>query len=157
MTNAHCIAGPGTIKALKEVGLAENPKRGLLLVAQMSSEGTLADGGEYSKACVKQAYDHDDFVFGFVAQQRLTDHPGFVTLTPGVQLKAGGDGLGQQYNTPESVMAKGADIIQVGRGILNAPDRKATAAEYRKQSWEAYEARIGKEIPAKYPKACFTA
>ena len=151
VTNAHAIAGPGTVEALKEVGLPLG--RGCLLVAQMSSKGTLADGGAYSKACVQQAYDHEDFVFGFVAQQRLTDHPGFVTLTPGVQLKKGGDGLGQQYNTPEVVMQKGADIIQVGRGILNAEDRAATAKLYREQSWEGYLKRLeGPVVASTYPK-----
>eukprot|EP01061_Rhynchopus_euleeides_P040527 TRINITY_DN69803_c0_g1_i1.p1 TRINITY_DN69803_c0_g1~~TRINITY_DN69803_c0_g1_i1.p1 ORF type:complete len:302 (+),score=124.90 TRINITY_DN69803_c0_g1_i1:90-908(+) len=153
ITNAHCIAGPGTVEALKEVGVPL--KRGLLLVAQMSTKGALADGGPYSKACVQQAYDNEDFVFGFVAQERLTDHPGFLTLTPGVQLKQGGDGLGQQYNTPEVVIGKGADIIQVGRGILKAADRPAEAKKYREQSWEGYLKRLETSPIAevRYPKA----
>eukprot|EP01063_Lacrimia_lanifica_P011053 TRINITY_DN17817_c0_g1_i1.p1 TRINITY_DN17817_c0_g1~~TRINITY_DN17817_c0_g1_i1.p1 ORF type:complete len:275 (+),score=123.15 TRINITY_DN17817_c0_g1_i1:52-876(+) len=155
VTNAHCVAGPGTVEALKEVGVPL--ERGLMLVAQMSTKGTLADGGPYSEACVKQAYDHDEFVFGFVAQHRLTDHPGFLTLTPGVKLAKGGDGMGQQYNTPESVMALGADIIQVGRGILNAEDRAAEAKKYREQSWAGYLSRLEKSPIEKvpYPKSHF--
>jgi len=155
VTNAHCVAGPGTVEALKDVGLPL--KRGLMLVAQMSTKGTLADGGQYSAQCVKQAYDNEDFVFGFVAQTRLTDHPGFLTLTPGVKLAAGGDNMGQQYNTPESVMAKGADIIQVGRGILNAEDRAAEAKKYREQSWAGYLKRL-ETSPIQetmYPKSYF--
>ncbi|KAJ9472068.1 Uridine 5prime-monophosphate synthase [Diplonema papillatum] len=154
VTNAHIVAGPGTVEALKKVGIPL--KRGCLLVAEMSSKGTLADGGPYTKAAVEQAYAHEDFVFGFVAQRRITDHAGFLTLTPGVQLQKGGDAMGQQYNTPASVMAKGADIIQVGRGILNAPDRSAAAKEFRKQSWEAYTARLAEsELSVPYPKAMF--
>eukprot|EP01064_Diplonema_japonicum_P039267 TRINITY_DN97_c1_g2_i1.p1 TRINITY_DN97_c1_g2~~TRINITY_DN97_c1_g2_i1.p1 ORF type:complete len:281 (+),score=80.56 TRINITY_DN97_c1_g2_i1:23-844(+) len=155
VTNAHIIAGPGTVEALKEVGVPR--KRGLLLVAEMSSKGTLADGGPYTKACVQQAYDHEDFIFGFVAQHRLTDHPGFITLTPGVKLQAGGDSLGQQYNTPSSVVGKGADVIQVGRGILNAANRAEEARKYREQSWEGYLKRLEtspiSETP--YPKSVF--
>eukprot|EP01060_Flectonema_neradi_P002763 TRINITY_DN1174_c0_g1_i5.p1 TRINITY_DN1174_c0_g1~~TRINITY_DN1174_c0_g1_i5.p1 ORF type:complete len:271 (+),score=53.99 TRINITY_DN1174_c0_g1_i5:40-852(+) len=152
VTNAHCVAGPGCIEALKKVGLPR--QRGLLLVAEMSTKGTLADGGPYTAACVDQAYEHEDFVFGFVAQRRLTDNPGFLTLTPGVQLKKGGDDMGQQYNTPESVIMKGADIIQVGRGILNAPNRTEEAKKYREQAWAAYEERLAKSPieSTPYPK-----
>jgi uridine monophosphate synthetase len=37
----------------------------------------------------------------------------------------------------------GADVIIVGRGILEANDRKAEAERYRHEAWSAYEARVG--------------
>lgn len=118
--------------------------RSLLLLAQMSSADNLFIPS-YTAACVKHARENKNFVMGFIAQESLNQAPGdnFITMTPGVQKAAGGDGLGQQYNTPRKVIVEaGADIIIVGRGVLNAVDRRKEALEYRKQGWLAYQDRI---------------
>ncbi|KAI9809140.1 MAG: hypothetical protein M1825_002430 [Sarcosagium campestre] len=130
-------------------------ERGLLLLAEMSSEGNLLTGA-YTTSCVAMARAHSDFVVGLVAQRALNAEPGdnFLTFTPGVSLPRAqqhgvngaspGDGLGQQYNSPRSVvLEKGADVIIVGRGILSADDRLAEAERYRSEAWKAYEERVG--------------
>ncbi|CZT19791.1 related to Orotidine 5'-phosphate decarboxylase [Ramularia collo-cygni] len=118
--------------------------RSLLLLAQMSSANNYFTP-EYTSACLKHARENKDFVMGFIAQQTLNQAPddNFITMTPGVQLQSGGDGLGQQYNTPQKVVSEGGtDIIIVGRGIIAASDRRAAALEYRKQGWQAYRDRV---------------
>ncbi|KAI9817549.1 MAG: orotidine 5'-phosphate decarboxylase [Pycnora praestabilis] len=124
--------------------------RGLLLLAQMSSEENLLTE-TYTEKCVEMARKHTDFVLGFIAQRSLNKLPedDFLTFTPGVSLPAEGrkmgDSLGQQYNTPRKVvLEEGCDIIIVGRGIITATDRPAEAERYRKEAWTAYEERIGK-------------
>ena len=137
--------------------LAEPPLiRGLLLLAEMSSEGSLMTGG-YTQACVKTAREHKDFVVGFVSQRSLNEgvaHGGgdnFLSFTPGVNLPSEGeqaitgDGQGQQYRTPKVVLGKaGVDVVIVGRGILGAKDRRREAERYRAECWRAYEGRVGR-------------
>ncbi|NXV79600.1 UMPS synthase, partial [Atlantisia rogersi] len=139
--NAHVVPGSGVVKGLKEVGLPL--QRGCLLVAEMSSQGSLATG-EYTKAAVQMAEDNSDFVFGFISGSRVSNKPEFLHLTPGVQLQAEGDNLGQKYRSPKEVISeKGSDIIIVGRGILSASDRLQEAEKYRKAAWESYVSRLG--------------
>lgn len=134
LVNAHILPGPGVIEGLREVGLPRG--RGLLLLAQMSSRGHLLDEN-YSRRAVSMAQEYSDFVVGFIAQKKMAD--GFLTMTPGVKMRKGGDGLGQQYQTPEFVVKEeGSDIIIVGRGIYEADDPIREAERYRQISWRAY-------------------
>ena len=136
ITNAHTVPGPGIIQGLKEVGLSKG--RGLLLLAEMSTKGTLAKGS-YTEETLKMAQENKDFVIGFITMRQLIDDPCFINMTPGVQLAVGGDALGQQYNTPEKVIGENkSDIIIVGRGIYEATDPVAEAKKYREAGWKAY-------------------
>ncbi|EKD19814.1 uncharacterized protein L3040_002501 [Drepanopeziza brunnea f. sp. 'multigermtubi'] len=135
-------------------GIEEAPMdRGLLILAQMSSQGNFMTK-EYTDACVESAREHKGFVMGFISQESLNTEKGdaFITMTPGCQLPSDfedddaevkGDGMGQQYNTPQKLIGTmGNDIVIVGRGIIKADDPVREAERYRKKAWQAYEERI---------------
>ncbi|KIM90915.1 hypothetical protein PILCRDRAFT_94573 [Piloderma croceum F 1598] len=164
ITNAHPVPGPSVITGLASVGLPLG--RGLLLLAQMSTEGSLATGS-YTDDAVRMARAHREFVIGFIAQRRM-DHVGtspsslpdgvedFIILTPGVSLEMSGDSMGQQYRTPEKVILEnGCDVIIVGRGIYGKGTGDALdvgcvalqAEKYRTEGWNAYLKRIGSTGP----------
>ncbi|XP_066514657.1 uridine 5'-monophosphate synthase-like [Hoplias malabaricus] len=140
MVNAHAVPGPGVVKGLQAVG--QPLGHGCLLIAEMSSQGSLATT-EYTQSVVKMADDFPKFVFGFISQSKVSCKPEHIHMTPGVQLQSGGDGLGQQYITPDDVIcSRRSDIIIVGRGILKSEDRVKAAQEYRRAGWEAYLKRF---------------
>lgn len=107
LVNAHVISGPGIIHALRQgaeqaasareaaktgdaeaatgAPLVDPPVRGLLLIAEMSSKGSLATG-DYTEANVTMAEENADFVAGFICQHKLSEDPGMIHMSPGVQL-----------------------------------------------------------------------
>lgn len=140
LATVHSVPGPGVIEGLRKIGL--DIGRGILLLAEMSSSGSLAKGS-YTEETLEMARRYSDFVIGFIAQRKLTDEPFFIHMTPGVSFADSGDSLGQQYNSPEYVIAeKGSDLIIVGRGIIHAEDPAAAAKQYQEAGWRAYERRI---------------
>lgn len=148
------MPGPSIITGLSSIGLPLG--RGLLLLAEMSTKGSLATG-TYTEAAVQMARAHRDFVIGFIAQRRMDgvgagsddniEDEDFLILTPGVGLDAKGDAMGQQYRTPkEVVLDSGCDVIIVGRGIYGKDptliDNIVTQAKrYKEAGWAAYLAR----------------
>eukprot|EP01137_Pigoraptor_chileana_P026732 Opistho-2@8461 len=144
VVDAHVVPGPGIVEGLREVGLPKG--RGLLLLAEMSSKGALATGS-YTEAAISMANDYTDFVIGFICSRRLVhDRPSLLHCTPGVSMADSGDALGQQYRTPEQVVAGGSDVIIVGRGVYGSGDARANALRYREAGWAAYCKRIGRDL-----------
>lgn len=136
LTNAHILPGEGVIQGLREIGQPRH--RGLLLLAEMSSKGHLFTAA-YRQQCFALAFKYRDFVSGFICQQGDKKYPEFLYIAPGVKLAAGGDGLGQQYRTPEmAIVEQDCDIIIVGRGISTQENPLNIAQTYRANAWKAY-------------------
>lgn len=147
ITNAHGITGSGIVKGLKEAAQETSKEpRGLLMLAELSSKGSLAYG-EYTEKTIEIAKSDKEFVIGFIAQRDMggTDE-GFdwIVMTPGVGLDDKGDGLGQQYRTVDEVVTTGTDIIIVGRGLFGqGRDPIVEGKRYRDAGWDAYLKKTG--------------
>ena len=145
------------VEALAQVASSDDfhygPHRGLLILAEMTSKGSLATGA-YTTASVDYAREFKDFVIGFVSTRALTEVQSdvtsategedFVTFTTGVNLSSKEDKLSQQYQTPKSAIERGADFIIVGRGIYLDSDPIEAVRRYQKAGWDAYLARVGR-------------
>lgn len=154
--NCSILPGEGIVEALAQTASGADfpygPERGLLILAEMTSKGSLAKG-EYTQASVDHARKYKNFVLGFVSTRSLGEVPteassqsedeDFVVFTTGVNLSSKEDKLGQQYQTPESAIARGADLIIAGRGIYAAADPVDAVQRYQKAGWEAYLGRVG--------------
>lgn len=140
LINAYTIPGPGIVSALAEIGAIK--QRGLILIAELSSHKNLL-AADAKQAALELAKIYPDFVIGFITQHALGDLPGLLNFTPGIQLEAGADNLGQRYTTPETaILQHGADVIIVGRGILASANPLAKARAYRERCFDLYQQRI---------------
>jgi orotidine-5'-phosphate decarboxylase len=150
IVNASILPGPGVIQALDEtISQAGVADRGILILAEMTSKGSLAVG-DYTRASVEIARQYPRSVLGFVATRELSTFQGdqpegedMVVFTTGVNISSKGDALGQQYQTPAAAMKGGSDFLIAGRGIYASQDPVAAAREYQKAGWDAYQMRIG--------------
>jgi len=137
VVNAHTVSGPGVVEGLQKASEG-SVTQGCLLVAEMSSQGSLATG-TYTQATLEMANQSPDFVMGFICQSRVSQDPSLLHMTPGVQLNEGTDSLGQRYLTPQEVICnRGCDLIIVGRGIYAASDSTAAAMQFQKAGYKAY-------------------
>lgn len=156
LVNASILAGDGIVEALTQTWLSNDfpnkDERGLVMLAEMTTKGTLATGA-YTKASIESARKHKEFVVGFVANRALgsietsvpaTEAEDFVVFTTGVNLATKGDPLGQQYQTPEQAIGKGADFIISGRGIYASKDPIQAVKLYQEEGWKAYSGRINR-------------
>lgn len=149
ITNAHGVTGAGIVQGLKQAASETTAEpRGLLMLAELSSKGSLAYG-EYTEKTIEIAKSDKEFVIGFIAQRDMGGvEEGFdwLVMTPGVGLDDKGDGLGQQYRSVDEVVSTGTDIIIVGRGLFGkGRDPEVEGKRYRDAGWNAYVARCGQK------------
>lgn len=142
ITNTHSTDTETSLAKTMAISSDDRKERGILLLAEMSSSGNLCSES-YSRETIEMASNHADFVVGFIAQARQTKmSDGMLVLMPGVSMGQKGDGLGQQYATPEDAVKRGADVIIVGRGVYGADDVAKEAKRYQEAGWEAYLATV---------------
>ncbi|OAD55753.1 Uridine 5'-monophosphate synthase [Eufriesea mexicana] len=140
IVTVHAVAGQSILDGLQNGLKNISEPRGFFVIAEMSSKGALTVN-EYT-LCATSIAQNSDMVIGIVCQSNIFSNLGLIQLTPGVKLSQGSDDLGQQYNTPKSVVNSGADIVVVGRGITDAEDKLAATLEYKKELWTAYQNRL---------------
>lgn len=147
ITNAHGVTGPGIVSGLKAAAQETTDEpRGLLMLAELSSKGSIAKG-EYTRQTIEIAKTDKEFVVGFIAQHSIpssSEGEDWVVMTPGVGLDDKGDALGQQYRPVSEIIEKEkCDIIIVGRGLFGkGRDPNVEGARYQKAGWESYLNRI---------------
>lgn len=158
LVTVHIVPGPGVLSGIVETMNSTNVKfpRGVVILSQMSSEGSLAKG-DYMATAVGLAHMHS-VVAGHIGNgsdakelKKLTSvsEPGHVILTPGVQLAKYHDKLGQKYSSPQSAISAGSDCVIVGRGIYEAENAESEAERYREAAWGAYIERINEKRKSK--------
>lgn len=152
IVNLSVLSGEGIVEALTQTiedpSFAYRDERGFLILAEMTSKGSLATGS-YTEKCIEMARNSPRSMIGFVATQALGGvapcdaslDEDFVIFTTGVNMTSKGDTLGQQYQTPAAAIRRGADFIIAGRGIYGAPDPVEAAKAYQKDGWDAYSER----------------
>lgn len=138
LVTAHAISGPGVVTGLQSAINNLKTKRGIILIAEMSSHDNLL-----TKSNVEAVYNYSqkfaDVICGFVCQRQVTIDPTLIHFTPGVSISSQSDCLGQRYVTPEMAISNGTDVIIVGRGITSSQDVSSTAKQYQQQAFQAYQ------------------
>lgn len=136
------ICGDGIFKAIENAVLRANlpvdEPRGCLAVCELSFKGFIPTS---PNQLLEVAEQNSSICCGIIAQAlQVKDNCRMIKATPGVHLTQSGDGGNQQWNHPSRVLANGADVIIVGRGIVSAPksDLERVACQYKEAAWRAY-------------------
>lgn len=116
MITLHGIPGEGILEAIKDMSLIP------IIIREMSSKNLITT--EYKNRIDEMIQKYN--VKAIIGQ---SEHDKLV-FTPGVNMLKKGDNLGQQYNTPESVIDKGADFIIVGTDIYSSDNPYRVVLKY---------------------------
>tara|TARA_B100000287_G_scaffold121033_1_gene112810 strand:+ start:12893 stop:13696 length:804 start_codon:yes stop_codon:yes gene_type:complete len=145
LITAHLISGSSVLDGIHEAWSEVNRKGGVLVLAQMSSEGNLLELPGYTDSVIEIGKSHST-CFGFIgngsrpnelSELRKKVGQGKMIWTPGVNLNANEAVLGQRYGDPKEAILSGSDAIIVGSGIYNAENPIDAAKKYAEISWNA--------------------
>ncbi len=136
----HGVPGKGILQGLFE----DTRNKAGFLLAKMSSKGNLMND-TYTRKIFEMGAEYPQWVSGYIVHaqdvedlKRLKNKikKGQLLLMPGVKLEKGKDLLGQQYTSVSEAIEGGADLIIVGRGIIQSEDPGKTAKKYKEMSWK---------------------
>ena len=133
ITNFHSIVGDGLIK---EFSKHQKDQYGLM-IAQMSNNGNLIDN-LYTQKTLEIAKNNRETIIGFICQEKISDNS-FLYCVPGININAKNDNSDQKYIHPIRAIENGADILIVGRGIINKFNVQKECKLYQDVSWKAYK------------------
>ena len=119
IVSVHVVAGLESLKPLDFIQL--------IAIVEMSSSGHLMNH-EYQREAT-EIVENLDNVVGVVAQHRIPSSKELLHFVPGISLTSSSDGVGQQYNSPES--KEFADVFVIGRGIYLADDPAKEVVRYK--------------------------
>ena len=149
LAGVGCVAGLAQIIQSKKHNQDNQDTVGLIIVAEMAASGSMANSG-YTEGCVKVAKSFPESVLGFIAVNKPTEdyETDFLTFATDIDLRRQKDGPVLKCQTPEEAIQRGADVIFVGKPLLEIqpnesglmPDAmKAVAIQYQTLGWLAYE------------------
>ncbi|MCP9262644.1 Uridine 5'-monophosphate synthase [Dirofilaria immitis] len=159
LVSVHAFSGQSVLNIIRKI--VEQPTTkltGVLLVVEMSSDGSFTNSKEYLNGrrmnkiilfwnlnyhlysfCTGIGKNNRDIVSGFICQKRCADVPSFLYWTAGVHMDAVSDGIGQNWRTVENAIGvDGNDIVVVGRAITGVDDINTQIRRYRDAAWESF-------------------
>uniref|UniRef100_A0A8R1E3X4 Uridine 5'-monophosphate synthase n=1 Tax=Caenorhabditis japonica TaxID=281687 RepID=A0A8R1E3X4_CAEJA len=140
VVTVHAVQGTDSIAGVFRQLINDPNYRlsGVLLIAQLSTKGSLTALDGYTESTVSIAEENRDVISGFIAQTRVSGFSDLLNWTPGVNLDAKTDSAGQQWRgVDEAIDVQQNDIIIVGRGVTSSSEPVQQLKRYRRIAWEA--------------------
>ncbi|CAL2036421.1 unnamed protein product [Caenorhabditis brenneri] len=140
VVTVHAVQGNDSIAGVFRKVIQDPAYRlkGILLIAQLSTKGSLTSLNGYTESAVEIANDNRDVVSGFITQTRVSACSDLLNWTPGVNLDAKSDSAGQQWRgVDQAIEIQQNDIVIVGRGVTSSSEPVQQLKRYRQIAWEA--------------------
>ncbi|WKY12245.1 hypothetical protein Q1695_003656 [Nippostrongylus brasiliensis] len=141
LVTVHSVQGSDSIGTVFRQVVQDTSYRlsGILLIAQLSTKGSLTALPGYTEATSEIGEDNADVVCGFICQARVSSQPDMLHWTPGVNLDLKSDNKGQQWRGIEQAIERQQnDIVIVGRGVTASANPVQELTRYREAAWAAF-------------------